>query len=69
MKKFRYSLCLDVNTMGLIDEVARRNNVSRSAVVRMFLDLANHLPADRLQFSSPIPDLLGISPEVNNAAD
>lgn len=69
MKKFRYSLCLDVNTMDLIDEVARKNNVSRSAVVRMFLDLANHVPAERWQFSSPIPGLLGIDPEVNHAAD
>lgn len=67
MKKHRYSLSLDEETVALIDEVATRNNVSRSAVVRMFLDLAKHIPADKLQFSPSLPALLGISGETNNA--
>ena len=66
MKK-RYSICLDETTMGIIDKTASMNKLSRSAVVGMFLDLANYLPEERLKITSPIPALLGICKEANNA--
>ncbi|WP_290798354.1 ribbon-helix-helix protein, CopG family [Halomonas sp.] len=67
MKRYRYSLCLDADTMEIVDEVASRNNVSRSAIVRMFLDLAKQVPAEKLMFRSPIQNLLGIDKEANHA--
>ncbi len=66
MKKYRYSLCLDTDTMSIIDKVAVENNISRSAVVRMFLDLAKQVPAEKLRFSSPISNLLDLQKEVND---
>lgn len=68
MKQNRYSLILDPETISVIDEVARKNNASRSAVVRMFLDLTKYIPVDKLQFSSPIPQLLGLSEEDDHAS-
>jgi len=67
MMKKRYSVCLDENTMALIDAAASSNKMSRSAVVRMFLDLVGYLPGESLKMSSPVPALLGITKEANYA--
>jgi len=64
MKDFRCCFCLDEQTLSLIDEAATRNNISRSAVIRMFVDLVNYLPPERLKSTSPIPALLGLTKEV-----
>jgi len=67
MKKMRCSFCLDEETKELIDRAAVQNNISRSAVIRMFLELANYLPVDCLKMTSPIPGLLGIKGDANHA--
>ncbi len=64
MKKIRCSFCLDEATVSLLDEAAIRNDISRSAVIRLFLDLANYLPIESLKLTSPIPALLGLNKEV-----
>lgn len=67
MTKKRYSIFIEEDTMTLIDEAASRNNISRSAVIRMFLELAYYLPAEKLKLQSPIPALLGINKEAIHA--
>lgn len=65
MKKIRCSFCLDEETVSLLDEAASRNSISRSAVIRMFLDLANYLPPESLKLTSPVPALLGLKKEAS----
>jgi len=67
MKKIRCSFCLNEQTLSLIDEAATRNNISRSAVIRMFVDLANYLPPESLKLTSPVPALLGLKKEVTHS--
>lgn len=61
MKKKRYSLYCDAETMALIDKAAEINDISRSAVAAMFLQLVRYVPVDRLRETSPVPTLLGIN--------
>ena len=68
MKK-RYSFYVAEETMDLIDQAAAQNNISRSAVIRMFLELINHVPTQSLKLVTPIPALLGIDTEGNLACD
>jgi len=63
VKKQRCTLSVDSEMMACIDEVAKKNNISRSAVVRMFLDLAKYVPVEKLHFKSPILGILGIDKE------
>ena len=63
MKKQRCTLSVDSEMMACIDEVARKNNISRSAVAHMFLDLVKYVPVEKLRFKSPILGLLGIDKE------
>ena len=67
MKKQRYTLSVDSEMMARIDAVAEMNNISRSAVVRMFLELARYVPAEKLRFTSPVPGILGITKEETHA--
>ena len=67
MIKRRYSITCDVDTMTMIDNAARKNGLSRSAVTRMLLHLIRYVPSDRIRETSPIPAFLGINEEVENA--
>ncbi len=65
MIKDRFSINCDVETMGLIDDAAKRNHTSRSAVVRMFLQLVKYIPVEKLRETSPLPGILGIDVKQN----
>lgn len=60
MSKGRYSFSCDPETIDQIDEAAKKNNTSRSAVVRLLLDLVHVVPADKLKQTSPLPAYFGI---------
>ena len=60
MKKRRYSLSLDSETIEMIEEAARINGSSRSAIARMVLQTIRYLPFNRLRETSPVPAILGI---------
>ena len=59
--KERYSISCPPETMALVDQAAERNNISRSAVIRMFLDLIRYIPVEKLRETSPVPGYLGLS--------
>ncbi len=58
--KERYSISCPPETMALIDDAAEKNNLSRSAVIRMFLDLIRYIPVEKLKETSPVPQYLGL---------
>lgn len=60
MHKAKYSLNCDVSVMNKIDEAASKNGLSRSTVVRMLLKMIDFVPLDKLQETSPVPELLGV---------
>lgn len=67
MKKRRLTLSIDSKTVTQIDEAARVNDTSRSAIARMLLHLIWYVPVDNLRETSPIPSLLGVKKEANHA--
>ena len=69
MKKKRFTLSFDSKTASLIDEAARLNDTSRSAIANMLLQMIRYVPVDNLRETSPIPSLLGISKKEANHAD
>lgn len=60
MGKHRYTFNCDLDVMALIDEAARQNNTSRSAVARLLLELVRVIPAEKLKQTSPVPAYFGI---------
>lgn len=60
MTKAKYSLNCDVGIMEKIDKAAKKNGLSRSTVVRMLLKMVDYVPIEKLQETSPVPELLGI---------
>jgi hypothetical protein len=65
--KSRYSFNLDTSTMDLIDNAAKQNQCTRSAIATMFLQLISFVPIEKLKHTSPLPDLLGINTETYHA--
>jgi hypothetical protein len=61
MEKQRCSLNLDVETIQAIEEAARLNHTSRSAIARMLLQIIQYVPVNQLRELSPVPYFFGIN--------
>ncbi len=68
MIKERFSINCDVETMKLIDQVAKKNHTSRSAITRMLLDMIRYVPVEKLVETSPVPGILGLQ-SMENTGD
>ncbi len=60
MEKQRCSLNLDTETMQAIGEAARLHHTSRSAIVRMLVQIIQYVPMDQLRELSPVRPFYGI---------
>lgn len=57
-KRSRFTLNIDGETIGLIDSIAHKNHISRSAALRMILHMIRDLPEGALEGVSPLGKFL-----------
>lgn len=57
-KRSRFTLNIDAQTIAMLDSIACKNHLSRSAVLRMLLHMLKDLPKDYLDEVSPLGKFL-----------